>query len=90
MTFFKFFVRAKETNIDIWNKIEETTFGDIDLFYFSSFIFQKNHGFIEEGKPSEKVVIAEGKLHGTNIDELGNLEYFLRFVLINDECGNLK
>ena len=26
--------------IYIWNKIEETTFADIDLFYYFSFIFK--------------------------------------------------
>ena len=30
-------------------------FADIDLIltYFSSFIFNKNHGFIQEGSPSD-------------------------------------
>ena len=40
-------------------KIEEDTFANIDLFYFSNFIFKKNHRFIAEGNPSEKVVVAE-------------------------------
>ena len=35
---------------------------EIDLFYFSSFIFQKNHGFIQKGIPSEKVVIVDKEL----------------------------
>ena len=46
----------------ILNKIEETTFADIDLFYFSSLIVLKNHSFIQEGNPSEKVVIVEEEL----------------------------
>ena len=44
------------------NKIEETTFADIDLFYFFSFVFKKSHGFIQERNPSGKFVIAEKEL----------------------------
>ena len=55
------------------------------MFYF----FLKNHGFIEEGNPSEKFVIAEEIIDGIDIDGLGNLEDSPRLVLIDEECGYL-
>ena len=70
------------------NKIDETTFAD--LLYFSSFIFLKNHGFIEEDKASEKVVTAKEELNPFDKDDIENLEGLPRFVFINEECGNLK
>ena len=63
----------------------ETTFADIDLFYFSSFIFKKNHGFIEKDNPSEKNVIVGEELDCINIDDIGNLKYSPRLVLIDEE-----
>ena len=45
---------------------------DIDLFYFSSHIFLKNQVLIEKGNPSEKNVIVEEELDGTDIDDIGN------------------
>ena len=64
--------RKKQTR----SKIDETTFAEIDLLYFSSFIFKKknkkNHGFIEEDKPSEKVVIVEEELNRFDIDDIKN------------------
>ena len=51
---------------------------------------QKNHGFIEESKPSEKVVIAEEEVNRFDIDAIENLEGSPSFVFINEECGNLK
>ena len=77
--------RSKETNM---SKIEETTFADTDLFYFSNFIL--NCGFVEEDNLSEKIVtviVIEEKLYRDNIDDIGNLD---RFLFTNQECGNLK
>ena len=55
------------------------------------FIFQnKNHGFIKEGNPSKKVVIAEKNLDDIDIDDVGNLENSPRLTFIDEECGNLK
>ena len=74
--------------IYIWNKTEETTIADFDLFYFSNFIFKKI-AFIEEDNPSEKVVIVEAGLDGIDIDGIGNLEDSPGFVFIDEECENL-
>ena len=35
--------------------MKETTFANTDLSYFYSFIFKKNHDFIEKRSPSENV-----------------------------------
>ena len=56
-------------------QIEEITFADTGLLYFSSFIFFLNHGFIQEGDPSEKVFIAEQELDGTDMDDIGVLKH---------------
>ena len=40
--------------------MQETTFADFFFFVVSSFSFKENHVLIEEGNPSEKIVIAEG------------------------------
>ena len=53
--------------------------------YWLVLFFLKNYVFIEEGNPSEEVVIAE-KLDGIDIDDLGNLEDSSRLVFINGEC----
>ena len=45
---------------------------------------------MEEGNPSEKVVIAGKKPDGIDIDDLGNLDDSPIFVFIDEECGNLK
>ena len=58
------------------------------LFFY--FYFQKNHGFIEEDKPSENVVIAEEELNRVDIDGIENLENSPRFLSIDKECGNIK
>ena len=57
-------------------------------FLFFQYYFQqkKNHVFIEEDKPSEKVVTAEEELNRFDIDSIG----LPRFVFINDKCGYLK
>ena len=52
---YKFFDRAKETNI-YENKIQDITFADINLPYFSSFIFKKNYCFIEEENLQKKLL----------------------------------
>ena len=70
---YNFFDRAKETNI-YENKIEDITFADINLFYFSSFIFKKKLLLHRRRKPSEKVVVVEEELRGIDIDDIANLE----------------
>ena len=82
------FFRQSQKKKKKWTKIDETTFADTDLFYFSSFILI--HGFIEENNPSEKVVIVKEELNCVDIDDIGNLESLPRFVLIDEECENLK
>ena len=69
----------------------KTTFGHIGLFYFSSFILKKNYGFIQEGNPSEKVVIVEEELDGIDIDDIGNLEDSprLRNLIVVNNGGEL-
>ena len=50
---------------EYWNKIEETTLLTFIFRYYKYwllffwFYFQTDHGFIQEGNPSEKVVIIE-------------------------------
>ena len=55
------------------------------LFYFSSYIFRKSHGFNEEGNASEKVVLAEKELDGIDVDDFGNLEDSPRLVFVDKE-----
>ena len=50
------------------------------FFGFSSFIFKRNHVVIYKENPSDKIVIIEGELHGTDRYEIGNLEDLLRLV----------
>ena len=84
---YNFFDSAYETNI---YEIKSRNYvADIDSFYFSSFIFKKNHGFIQKGNPLEKVVIVEKELDGIDIDDIGNLEDSSRLVFIDEECQNL-
>ena len=59
------------------------------LIYFSSFLFKKNHGFIQEGIASEKVVIVEEEVDGADIDDIVNLENPSKLEFIDEECGNL-
>ena len=51
---------------------------------------KKNHGFIEEDKPSEKVVIVEEELNRFDIDDIKNQQDLPRFVLIDEDCENLN
>ena len=61
------------------------------MYYFSSFILNHlNYGFIEEDYPSEEVVIVEEELNRVDINDIGNLENLIRFVFIDEECGNFK
>ena len=54
-----------------------------------SFIFLKNHGFIHEDNPSEKVVIVEEEVDDIDKDVIGNLDDSPRLVFINKLCENL-
>ena len=58
------------------------------MLYFSSFIL--NHGFNDKDNASEKVVIPEEELNCVDMDDIGNFEDLPRFVLIDEQCGNLK
>ena len=60
------------------------------IYFIFLLLFSKKHGFIEEDKPSENVVIVEEELNRFDIDGIENLENLPRFVFINKECGNLK
>ena len=71
-----------ERKKQIRNKIDKTTFANIDLLYFST--------FIEEDKPSVNFVVVEEEVNRFDIDGIENLENLPRFVFINKECGNLK
>ena len=44
------------------------------LFSFFSFLLKKNHRFIPEDNPSEKVVLVEEELDGIDIVDIGNIE----------------
>ena len=68
----------------VWHKIEETTFANIDLFYFSSFIFKKITATL-----LKKDVIVDEELDCIDIDDIGNLEDSPRLMFIDKECGNL-
>ena len=58
-------------------------------FYFILKKNLKNHCFIQEGNPSEKVIIVEEELDDTDIDDIGNLEDSPRLVFIHEKCENL-
>ena len=57
-------------------------------FVFLGFFSKKNHCFIQEGNPSENVVIVQEELVDIDIDDLANLKNSPRFVLIDEECEN--
>ena len=62
--------------------MQDSTFADIYLSEFSSFIFKV---------PVEKVVIDEEELHGTEINGFLNLlDNLSRTIFIDSECWNLK
>ena len=82
------FDKANETNIyEIKSRRRRSQI--LTRFSFLVLFFLKNQGFIQEGNPSEKVVIVEEEPDGIYIDEIGNLEDSLRFVLIDEEYENL-
>ena len=58
-------------------------------FIFLVLFPKEIHGFIQEGNPSEKVVIVEEELDGIDIDNTENLEESPRPEFINEECENL-
>ena len=59
------------------------------MFYFSGFILKKNHGFIQEGNPSEKAVIVVEELYSIDKDNIGNLKDPPRLMFINEKCEDL-
>ena len=64
--------------------MEDSTFADIDLSDFSSFIFKANHVFMKEkDNLAEKVVINEEDLDGVEIDGILNLGNLLRTVFMD-------
>ena len=84
--YYNFFDRAKETNT---YKLKSRRLCSLILtcFYFYSLNFKKNHGFIEEGNPSEKVVTFERELDGIDIDDIRNLEDLLRLCSLMRNLG---
>ena len=81
-----FFDRAKKTNM---YEIKSSRLrSQTDLFYFSSFIFEKVTVSLKKSNPSKKIVIVEEELDRIDID-IGNLEDSPRLVFIDEECGNL-
>ena len=56
----------------------------------SSFIFEENHVFIEEGNASNKVYTVEEEQDGIDVDGIGNLMDLPKLMLIDEECGNLR
>ena len=69
--------------------MEKIKFADGLVLFFQSY-FQKNHGFIEDGNPSENVVIVDEDLDGIDIDDIRNLADLPRLESIDEECGNLR
>ena len=57
---------------------------------FFKFYFHKNHGFTEEDKFWENVIIVEKELNRFDIDDVENFENLPRFVFMEEEYGNLK
>ena len=45
-------------------------FADVDLIYFSKFIFKENHVLVEEDNPSEKNVIVKEELDDIDVDDV--------------------
>ena len=83
---FNFFNRAKY-KYEIKSRILRSK---IFFFYVSSFISKGNHVVIVEDNLSEKNIIVEEELDNINRDDIGNLEYLLILVIINEECWNPK
>ena len=81
------FDREKETDTK-QNRWDYVCRHWLALFFW--FSFQNNYGFIEEDKPSEKVVIVEEELNCFDIEGIENFEDLPRFVFTDEECENLK
>ena len=60
------------------------------MFIFLILFKKKNLWFLEGDNSSEKVVIVEEELDGIDINDIGNLEDSPSFVLIDEECENVK
>ena len=58
------------------------------FFYFSSFIFKKNHFRIDEDNPQEKLIIVVQEQDDICIADTEKLEKLPRLVFIDNECGN--
>ena len=72
----------------VWNKIKETTFANIDLFYFSNFIFKKITISFKKVTFQKKMLVQE-KLDYIDIDDIGNIVDSPKLVFTDEECGNL-
>ena len=73
-----------------WNKIKDAPFANIDFFYFSSFIFKANHGFIEEKNPSEKSCYSWGRTRWYWYRWQLKLQDLTRLVFVDEESENLR
>ena len=71
----------------IWSKIQKLL---SQVMRRSSFIFEENHVFIEEGNASNKVYTVEEEQDGIDVDGIGNLMDLPKLMFIDEECGNLK
>ena len=56
----------------------------------SSFIFEENHLFIQEGNSRQTKLMQSRKNKIIDIDGIGNLMDLPKLMLIDKECGNLK
>ena len=82
--------RKNKKKRDKYNQIKSRRLrSQILTCFVFQFYFQRNHGLIQEGKPSEKVVIVQGELDGIDINDIANLEDSPRFVFIDEELENL-
>ena len=52
-------------------------------------LFLKYYGFVKKSHSSKKKVIFEKEIDCIDRDDIGNLEDSPRFLLIDEECGNL-
>ena len=71
----------------IWNKIYETSFTNNETL---KFYFRRKSSFHRRTNPSHKVVTAQEKLDGIDIDGTGGLMDLPRLMYIDQECGNLE
>ena len=78
-----------ERKKQIRNKIGKTTFANIDLLYFSTFIFEKTR-FHWRRQTFRKRCYRWGRTKPFDINDIENLQNLPRFVFIDKECGNLK